>query len=317
MPEGLSHEEVAALHEALRQGELGPGRGGRRVRQYDFRMPDKFSKDQLRAITHLYDGMARTLVTTLSAYLRASVQIQAPVVEQATYADFIRSLPDPAVLGVVELAPLGSALLQIDSELALPMIDRLLGGPGQHVGMNRALTDIEAVVASRVINSILDNVREAWRHVADLRPRLDAVETNPLFVQLAGGGDVVLVVILEAEMGSHSGAIRFCLPYVTLEPVLGRLRARQWYEAARRDRTGDRHQVLSGLLGVHVRLTVELGHARLTVRRLRDLQPGDLVRLDTGPDDPVTVQIGGAAKFLARPGRVGRRLGVEIVGTAP
>lgn len=314
LAEELTAEEMAALREALSAGRSEPAGGRGRVRRYDFRVPDKFSKDQVRALLHLHDGMTRTLTTTLSAHLRTTVEIGPPRVEQLTYRQFVALMPQPAIIAVLDLAPLeGSALLQIDAALAYPIIDRMLGGPGAGVSVERALTDIEAIVIRRVLSLVLDCWSDTWRPVLDVRGKLAGIEANPLFVQVAAANDIVLQVSMEAHMGRQAGTLRLCLPYTMLEPVLEPIVSRQWYQRLpQRERPEQRAELERGLAGVRVGVQAQLGTVRLRVRELMDLEPGDLVPLGPGGARTAAVLVNGRPKFAGRPGLMGARLGVEI-----
>jgi flagellar motor switch protein FliM len=318
MAEALSREEILALQQALRQGRLA-GQGGQaaaaprgRVRRYDFAVPDKFSKEALRALQHLHDGLARSLTTSLSAHVRAMVQVASPDVRQQTYQQFIADVDEPAVLAAFSAEPLpGLALCAVDGGIAFALIDRLLGGPGQALEALRALTEIELTVIQRVVHVVLEQVREAWGHIAELRPRLQSVETNPLFVQLAGPNEIVLGATFAVRLGAAAGQLRLCLPFTLLEPILGRLVRRGWQGAAgpRADLAAELAQALQA---APVPVRVELGRTRLPLQAVLDLRPGDVLPLPVRPDGPVTVYVRDAAKFAGRAGRLGRRLAVEI-----
>jgi flagellar motor switch protein FliM len=317
MADDLTAEEIAALREALSAGQAesrGSGRG--HVRRYDFRVPDKFSKEQVRALVHLHDGMTRALTTTLSAHLRTTVEMEPPVVEQVTHQHFVSRLPQPAIVGIVELPPLdGSALIQLDASLAYPMIDRMMGGPGAGMALDRPMTEIEAIIIRRVLGHVLDCWCATWQPVQAVRGRLVGVEANPLFVQVAADNDIVLQVSLEAHMGRQTGFLRLCLPFTMIEPVLGQIVSRQWYQRlSQRERPEQREGLTRSLAEVRVGVEAHLGTVHLRLRELLDLEPGDLVPFGSRSGQSATLLVNGRPKFAGRPGRVGGRLGVEVTG---
>lgn len=284
------------------------------VRRYDFRVPDKFPKDVLRQVGHLYDGMARTLTTSLSAQLRATVRVERPQPVQATYAEFVAGCNDPGILAAFAADPLpGSALLEIDPVIGFPMIDRLLGGSGDlpH-GLQRPVTEIELTVIQRIVTTVLDNWREAWGHVAALAPRVLGLETNPLFVQLAAPGDIVLGVSLTCGLGRSEGLIRFCLPHAMLEPVLRRLAARDWSQAAREPPGARRADLERGLEQVEVAVQVELGRVRRRLSEVWALRVGDVLPLGVSVHAPARVYVAGLPRFRGHVGLQGNRLAVRI-----
>jgi flagellar motor switch protein FliM len=286
---------------------------GRRARRYDFRVPDKFPKDVLRQVVHVYDAMSRTLTTSLSAMLRTTVRVEDAAAEQSTYDAFVREASDPAILAGFTAEPLqGSALLEVDPVIAFPMIDRMLGGSGDGMGLDRPVTEIELSVVRRVLGLILDNWREAWAHVLPLRPRLQGVETNPLFIQLAAPAEIVLIVTMTCGLGRQEGRLRFCFPFATIEPIVQRLASRQWAAAAG-EPPGSREAELRRSLGaVDVPVAVEIAAARLPLSQILGFREGDVLRLGVPLDAPACVRVRGRPGFLGRVGRRGRRLAVRI-----
>lgn len=317
MAEALSQEEIAALQQALRQGRIQGAGGGAaprgRVRQYDFLVPDKFSKDALRALQHLHEALARSLTTSLSAHVRGMVQIDSPVVSQQTYQQFIADAPDPAVLAAFSAEPLpGTLLWEIEARIAFPIIDRLLGGPGHGLEVVRSLTEIEMTVMERVVHIVLEQWRETWSHTVELRTKLLTLETNPLFLQVAGPNEIVLVVAFAVRLGPDEGQMRICVPFPCLEPILGRLALRVWSQGPVAPRPGQEAEVARALADAPVGMHVELGRTRLPLSKLVALHPGDIVPLPVPVGEPATLFVRNVAKFRGRVGRTGRRLAMEI-----
>jgi flagellar motor switch protein FliM len=321
MPE-ISQDEAEALRAVLRQqarrgATAAPAPQRAAVRRYDFRVPDKFPKDVLRQIIHLHESMNRSLTTSLSAQFRTTVRVEDALAEQRTYQEFVREAPDPAILAAFSAEPLsGSALLDVDPINAVPMIDRLLGGSGESMAMARPVTEIELSVVQRVLAAVLDAWRDAWSHIVALRPRILGVETNPLFMQLVAPSDIVLAVSMVCGLGRQEGRLRLCFPFGMIEPLVQRLAARQWAAAAA-EPPGSRSAEIRAELGdVLVPLSVEIGRARLPLRRVLALQPGDLLPLGVPVSSAARLHVRGRPKFLGRVGRRGRTLAVQIMGLA-
>lgn len=318
MEEILTAEEIENLIASLAvTGSRGEEETSKprelKVRVYDFKRPDKFSKEQIRTLKLVHENLARLLTTAFSAHLRTTVQASLVAIEQMAYQQYSDSVVDPAILGVIDLGPLdGNALVEITPEIALPMIDRLFGGPGKAKGSRRALTDIEEVVMRKVFNSFLGVLAESWQNIVRLEPELESIESNPLFTQLVAPNEIVLEVILRTVLGDHQGYINICLPYLVLEPILPRLSARQWF-ASEHTRGSDEESRVANRIGqVPLNLRVELGRTRLSVRDFIQLAPGDVVTLEQGVERALTVFVENRPKFRATAGRVKRKLAVKI-----
>jgi len=114
------------------------------VEKYDFTMPSRVSRDQIRSLRGLHDNYARSLGSSLSMTLRGIVEVQCTYIEQLTYGEYLTSLLDPSCIGVFSMKPLkGLGMIEMNPPLAFPIIDRLLGGAGTSGLYNRTLTAIE------------------------------------------------------------------------------------------------------------------------------------------------------------------------------
>ncbi|HQQ50479.1 MAG TPA: flagellar motor switch protein FliM, partial [Spirochaetota bacterium] len=266
MTEILSQDEIDALLTAISTGEADTTdytavKEQRKVKIYDFRRPDKFSKDQIRTLQMMHETFARLTTTALSAQLRALVSVHVASVDQLTYEEFIRSIPNPTTLAVINMDPLkGSAVLEIDPSITFTIIDKLFGGTGESTKISRELTDIELSVMEGIIVRILGNLREAWSNVIDLRPRLGNIETNPQFAQIVPPNDMVVLVTLETKVGEVEGMMNLCIPYITIEPVISKLSAQYWYSSIRKGATDENAAIIqSRLESVELPIIVEVG----------------------------------------------------------
>lgn len=312
----MSADEMNAFLQSIRLGgaTVATRHGEKPVRLYDFRRPDKFPKEQLRTLLNLHENFCRGVTTSLAGLLRTSVPLNPTHAEQVPYGQFVRELRDPTILGIITLSPLpGNALMEISPEVAFPMIDRLLGGPGEGKVGPRALTDIETVVMRRIFHAILEAMAEAWRNIADIRPNLESLETNALFIQYVPPTEVVAYLVFSVQVGKASGDIKLCYPFTMLEPVMPQLSARRWLVRENRNRSDeDRVKVSNELAEVSVTLTAELGRARITVGELLGLEVGDVIQLDAFPAAPVDLYVRGRRKFRGKPGRSGRHMAVQV-----
>ena len=234
MTEVLSQDEIDQLLTAISSGdteaeEFRPVNDTRKIKIYDFKRPDKFSKEQMRTVSIMHETFARLTTTALSAQLRSMAHVHVASVDQLTYEEFIRSIPTPTTLAVINMDPLkGNAVLEIDPSVTFSIIDRLFGGTGQGTMVQRELTDIEASVMEGVIVRILANMREAWTQVIDLRPRLGQIETNPQFAQIVPPSEMVVLVTLETKVGEEEGMMNFCITYITIEQIISNLYSQLW-----------------------------------------------------------------------------------------
>lgn len=323
MTEVLSQDEIDQLLTAISSGDseaddFKPVSDTRKIKIYDFKRPDKFSKEQLRTVSNMHETFARLTTTSLSAQLRSLVHVHVASVDQLTYEEFIRSIPTPTTLAVVNMDPLkGNAVLEIDPAITFCMIDRLFGGRGiTATNKNRDLTDIEQSVMEGIIVRILANMREAWTQVIDLRPRLGQIETNPQFAQIVPPSEMVVLITLETKVGDEEGMMNFCIPYLTIEPIISKLSSQFWFSSVRRSSTTRYLGTLKEkLASVDMEVVAEVGSINLPVRDVLALKVGDVVRLsNTKVGEPFSLSVGNKKKFYCQPGIVGKKMAVQVTG---
>lgn len=321
MTEVLSQDEIDQLLTAISTGDTDAEdfrsvNDTRKIKIYDFKRPDKFSKEHIRTVSMMHETFARLTTTSLSTQLRSMAHVHVATVEQLTYEEFIRSIPTPTTLAVINMDPLkGSAVLEIDPAVTFSIIDRLFGGKGHGTKVQRELTEIETSVMESVIVRILANMREAWTTVIDLRPRLGQIETNPQFAQIVPPAEMVVLVTLETKVGEEEGMINFCLPYITLEPIISKLSTQFWFSSVRRNSTSQYMAIIKDRLStVDVDVVAEVGSLNVSVRDVLNLHVGDVVRLpDVRVNEPFKLSVGNKPKFLCQPGIMGKKVAVQIL----
>ena len=323
MIEVLSQDEIDQLLTAISSGDTDtddykPVNSAKKIKMYDFKRPDKFSKEQLRTVSIMHETFARLTTTSLSAQLRSFVTVHVASVEQITYEEFIRSIPNPTTLAVINMDPLkGNAVLEIDPAITFCMIDRLFGGRGLTSGnKNRDLTDIEQEVMEGVIVRILANIREAWTQVIDLRPRFAQIETNPQFAQIVPPTEMVVLITLETKVGEEEGMMNFCIPYLVLEPIVSKLSSQYWFSSVRKNSTTQYlGTIKQQLTSVDMDVVADFGSINLPIRDVLSLRVGDVIRLSNiKVGDPLSLSVGNEKKFYCQPGVVVKKMAVQITG---
>lgn len=280
---------------------------------YDFRRPDKFSKDQLRTLQMLHETFGRMASTSLSSYLRSPVSIELISLEQVPFEEYLRSI-NKSVFAVLALPPLsGEAALEMEFDLIFVMIDKLLGGPGRTV--NRAsLTDIETPLVRQVVDRILQSLKASWEGVVLVNPSIDGIETSSQFVQIAPPSDIVVSILFELRVGDIRGAMSLCIPYMVLKPITTKLSAQKWFMSAgnRKQSNAVRHAITTMIQEAEVDCSVQLGTASITIKEFLSLRPGDVVRLGQKHEESIPFMVGGIQKFDVAPAVDRNKLVVHV-----
>jgi flagellar motor switch protein FliM len=320
LPEVLSQGEIDALLTALSSGEMDVEELKKediekKVRTYDFKRALRFSKDQIRSLTRIYENYARLLTTYFSAQLRTFVQISVASVDQLPYDEFIRSIPKMTILNVFNAAPLeGRMVMEVNPNIAYAMLDRMLGGQGNSSSNLSSLTEIETIVMERIFTRALDSFQEAWKSIIDLEIEMDVLEVNPQFMQMVSPNETVAVVSLSTKIGDATGMINFCLPHVVLEPIMPKLSAHYWMSTQKKTREPREIETLEKRVKkAKLPVIADLGYSTIQVSEFLQLAVGDVIRLNETVDDPLVIKIGEKPKFIAQPGVFKGKTAVQII----
>lgn len=319
MADVLSQAEIDALLQALSSGEVQADTirddAMAKAKKYDFRRPNKFSKEQLRTLYMIHENYGRLVANFLSAYLRANIQVKIVSVGQMTYEDFILSLPTPTLMNVFTLEPLkGSAVLETNMNFIFPIIDLLFGGRGEILASKRELTEIELHVLRRLNSRILEQLSYSWSDIQNLALKLETMETNPQFTQAISPNETVAVITLSTVIGQYEGLLNLCLPYMLLEPVISRLSATHWFAALAEGEARPNYRgVIEKILAmVPVELISYCGRTTLPVRDFIQLQVGDVITLERILGEDMELYVDGHPKFKVQPGVVGQKIAVQV-----
>ena len=282
---------------------------------YNFRRPDKFSKDNLRALRDIHREFSKAISLILSGYLRMRVEIEIVSVDQLTYEEFIRSMPSPISVGVFEFEPLsGQILLGISFEVLSCIVNRMLGGVGNVDIQTRELTDIEKALAKKIINIIIQSLEDSWNAIIPVSGKFISLDDNYQSIQVATAGEIVALLTFEVQIsGKHYGLFSICFPYPVLETVLGHLSTQHIFQTKGLVASNEeRMKMISKLNSSNVDLRVQFGSCNITLDDFLQLTEGDIIKLDNKVQDDLVVKVNGEKKFFARPGTMKDKICVKI-----
>ncbi len=319
MADVLSQGEIDALLSAISAGEMDADElkkkeKEQKIRVYDFKRALRFSKDQIRSLTRIHENFARLLTTYFSAQLRTYVQIEVATVDQLSYEEFIRSIPEKTILNIIQPHPLeGRIIMEVNPNIAYAMLDRLLGGRGTSVNKVDNLTEIETRIMTQLFRRTIDSFQEAWSSVVELEPTMEELEVNPQFLQLVSPNETVVVISLSTTVAETTGMINLCLPHVVLEKVLPSLAVHYWMQETKKERLPEEKEALERKIqNAPLVIQAELGRSTMLIKEFLQLQVGDIIELDQSIQEPLQVRVGGKLKFYAQPGKWKNKLAVQV-----
>lgn len=320
MSKVLSQQEIDALLSALSSGEidvedLENETEEAKVKPYDFTRPNKFSKEQLSALEFIYENYSRIVSNYLSSLARSNIKMQQVSIEQVTYEEFIRSIPNPTLLLNFTMPPLGGILLlEINPQFAFQMIELLCGGKTRKQVPVRELTDIEINIIQDMLHQFINSMTEAWRDVTEVDPNFESLQTNPQLNQTMSPSESVALVTFVIEVAEIQSFANLCIPYMAIEKVVDKLDMQYWFKSQNfQDNMEYSSIIKEKLLSTEVDLSILMGSTNITVEEFSSMSVGDVLPLDRQTSQPLEMYVEDQMRFLVQPGIYNGKLSVQVV----
>ena len=280
---------------------------------YDFRRPDRIAKNQLRAIHQLHENFARSLASSLSAYLRAYAAVNLVSVEQLSFTQFTQRLPAPTTLISLGMKPFdGNALLEINPSLVFPVLEMLLGGTGKvSTKISREITEIEQSILDGLLRIILHDLRSAWLGVTNIEFSIESHETEPQLLQILAPNEAVVAISIEVRIGDTAGMMNIGIPSIIVK-MLRQKFEQQWIIRRTQATEEDHARMLRLIRPAVIHLDARLQGPTLGVDALLDLKEGDILAFDYPVGRAVDVMLNGKLKYQGEVVASGRKRAVEI-----
>ncbi len=325
MSDVLSQNEVESLLAALEPGAAQSssaepakrsGGGLQSISVYDFKRPERVSKEQMRAFQALHEGFSREFGASLSSLMRSIVEVKLISVDQLTYSEFVFSLDNPTCFNLMQSKGLdGHLILDLNPAIVFPLMDRLLGGGKNQAGNppQRPLTEIELRLVKRVTDLVIAALERAWANICKLELHVSQVESNPQLVQIVPPNEVIVLISFEVVMGEIRGIMNLCVPFNTIEPLIGKLSSDTWSTYSKR--AIDPRQLLNletGLSTASVEVVAEMGQTHVSAGDVTSLSVGDTIVTSRDQKLGVDVLVEGRPLFRAKPGTLKGKYSLRI-----
>lgn len=318
MGEVLSQNEIDNLLAALSSGEMDAEQlqdnEEKKVKNYDFNRPAKFSKEHLRTLEIIFEHYSRLISTNLPVYLRKNVQVAVASSETVTFNEFTNALSNPVILGIINFSPLnGTIIMDLATNLGYAMLDRMLGGMGIPLEKSREFSEIEMSIIEKILVMFTQLLREPWKNVIEISPVLQRLETNPQFAQVISPNDMIAIITLNMKIGDVEGFMNVCLPFFTLEDIMDKLNTKYWFSTMQENRDENYEAYIESLIRkADIPVRAVLGKSVISVNDFMNLQVGDCIRLGSRVDDDMNIYVGNIKKFTALPGTENDSYAVRI-----
>lgn len=273
-----------------------------KIRRYNFRVPNRFTKEQIRVLRGIYEKFATSLSSHLSALLRKFCQVELVSVEEHSFSEFNSVLVDPVVLAIIDLMPAqgqGFTLMEISPSLARGIIDRLMGGAGKYTSRIRQYTEIEIALMEKLVSQFMDIMCESWSVFTQIEPKLERIETRSQFAQIIPGGEIVAIITFSVDMGEVEGTINYCFPHVVVDSLIKDVKVHktEYFDKKIPPQESKAKEILSKIEKTPLKLVAAFQDTNVTTKEVMTLQVGDVLLIDHKVSEPVNVQAKGITKF--------------------
>ena len=288
----------------------------RGAKLYNFRRPDKFSKEHLKALQDIHRDFVKHLATILTGYLRMEVEIDVISIDQLTYEEYVCSMPSHVQNVVFKLNPLsGEILIGMSPDVLAIVLDRMLGGAGIASDRNKELTQIEELLTIKFVEKIIQVLEEAWSTILPVKAEFDTLVNGYHSTPITNSGEIVALISFEVRLGQKNfGLMNLCFPYPVLETVLPKLTPQYIYQhtSVVANEIG-KNETLERIKMAELEMQVILGSTTILINDVLELKPGDIIKLDQKLNEELIACVNKKRKFFVEPGILNNKVSIKIL----
>lgn len=272
------------------------------------------SYERLPMLEILFDRLVRLLTTSLRNFTSDNVEVSLDNISTMRFGDYLNSIPLPAMISVFKAVEWDNyGLLVVDSNLIYSIVDVLLGGrsaPAVRIE-GRPYTTIETNLMGQMVEVILADTETAFEPLSPVKFELERLETNPRFAAISRQANAAILIKLRIDMEDRGGRVEFLLPYATLEPIRDLLLQGFMGEKFGRDNIWESH-LATEIYYTDIALEAVLDEMILPLSRIMNLEVGETIALNCGPDDPVSLRCGGIPLTTGTIGKINQNIAVKV-----
>lgn len=316
MSEILTPEQIAALVEAAKQGQLPEAgadqkvvRRSHRMRTVDFSRPTKFSAEQQRRISRATETFCLTAGTRLSSELRWPIEFELLNTVQLTWSAAQAQLASNSLAALVEVEPIRTRMmLCAERSFVLSSVEALLGGSPERPPRERRLSEIDWSLTTRLFDTLVHQLSLVWQELAGVTLTAGEIGDHDSN-QVASVSEPTFTLLIECRVAKQSFALAILIPWVAVAPIERKISGRE-SKGERDPRLAAPMQRAMSM--VPVMLRAEVASVELDVRDILALQSGSVVEFATRAQDGITLYAENVELARAQPGSHGPRRAVQI-----
>lgn len=326
MAEILSQSQIDELLNTINQGEKitieSDDIKGKKIRDYDFRSPKKFTKENIKTINSLHQNFSRLLSTYFSGLLRYYSEITVMSIEEQRFHEYSNALPDGILMGVLDLLPHDEknvdnalALIDIPPSIGYLFIERLLGGTGEKYELKRDFTEIELAILRTVFNRVSKEYEDSLRNFIDIDVKLRNIETNSKLMQVIMPDDTVVIIILNVKIKDIEEKFAICLPALELEDLINHFTNDDLLYGKKRYNIDDqtiKKNILKGLAKTKLPVSANVATVEIDLHDILSLKVGDVIPLNKSVNENIQIRVNDTPWFEGKIGCKKNKKAVKI-----
>ncbi|MBP1546432.1 MAG: flagellar motor switch protein FliM [Oscillospiraceae bacterium] len=293
----------------------------KKIKNYDFKSPKKFTKEQLKVIDSIFENYSRVLSSYLTGLMRLYCRVEVMQIEEQRYYEFNNALPDYVMMSLVNMGVHDedvmetNCIMQISNPITFTVIDRLMGGLGTYSEMNRDFTEIEITLMQSIMEKMASSLKSAWSQYIDMDPVMTAIETNSRVMQSIPPDEIIILVSLEIEIKDVKNIMSFCIPAMNLESIMNKFGDR-WAKSSVKENnkkeTERRRNIMDSLSNSDIDVKAILCDTQVDLYDILTLQVDDIIPLNIPIDKNIQLKIGGNLWYDGKLGILSGKKAVKI-----
>lgn len=293
----------------------------KKVKDYDFKAPKKFTKEQLKTIGTIYESYARLFSSYLTSITRFYCKVEVLQIEEQRFYEFNNALPDCTLMGNIDLLFNENddvmdtrCMVQFSNAVTFSLIDRLLGGYGKNTDLSRNFTDIEIRVIRNVLEKTGDLLKEVFSPFIDMTPSLVDIESNARVNQPITADEVIILATLQVEYNDVKNVVTITIPAITMESIISKGNSSN---AVKRTFDSEKEKeyrdgMIKRISRSDFKIQAVLAQTQVDLTEILELHPDDVLMLNVPIDQNISLMVNNEKLFDGKMGIVNHKKAIKI-----
>ncbi len=293
-----------------------------KIKAYDFKVPKKFTKEQVKIIHNIYESFSRLFSSYLTGLTRFYCKARVLQIEEQRYYEFNNALPDYTMMGNINLSfneqddiMNTKCIIQFSNFVSFSLIDRMLGGYGNNMDVARDFTDIEIKLMQGIFEKMSSMMSEVFSGYAETNAEFISVETNARINQVISAEEVIVLVTLEVEYNDVKNIVTITMPAMAMESLISQMTKNMTKNVKVSDNSREserRNGIMKKISGSTFKLDAVLAETKINLDEILSLQPDDILLLNVPITQNISLKMNDKKLFDGKLGIINHKKAVKV-----